>query len=79
MIELVFLACLKTNPEICGEKVVKFINAVNPALCFVQAQPELASWVGSHPEQRIAHWKCRDMSRDVAARNDPTVAPLATP
>ena len=75
MIELVFLACLKTTPEDCQEKVVKFMPAASTALCMYQAQPELASWVNSHPDRRIARWGCREMREDVAERNDPTIHP----
>ncbi|PZQ49008.1 MAG: hypothetical protein DI556_12740 [Rhodovulum sulfidophilum] len=75
MIELVFLACLRTAPLDCQEKVVKFMPAANAALCMIQAQPELASWVSSHPERRIAKWGCRDMREDVAERNDPAAQP----
>lgn len=76
MIELVFLACLKAEPDICGEKVMKFMPAASAMLCMAQAQPHLAGWAGDHPDQRIAHWTCREMARDLSARNDPGFAPL---
>jgi hypothetical protein len=75
MIELVFLACLRTDPQDCQEKVVKFMPAVATALCMYQAQPELAAWVNSHPDRSIAKWGCREMREDVAERNDPAAQP----
>lgn len=75
MIELVFLACLRTAPESCQEKVVKFMPAPAAALCMVQAQPELASWSNAHPGHMIAKWRCREMREDVSERNDPGASP----
>lgn len=75
MIELVFLACLTTTPSDCEEKVIKFMPARVAALCMVLAQPELAAWTRTHPDQRIAKWRCREMADDVADRNDPAASP----
>ena len=75
MIELVFLACLRADPDTCGERVVKFMPGANPAMCMTVAQPELAAWAGNHPDQAIAHWQCRDASDTLSAGNDPGPLP----
>ncbi|WP_233713007.1 hypothetical protein [Amaricoccus solimangrovi] len=54
---------------------MKFMPAASAALCMYQAQPELASWVNSHPERSIAKWRCREMRESVAERNDPLAQP----
>lgn len=75
MIELAFLACLMSEPEACAEKVIKFMPVESAGQCMVQAQPTLAGWVASHPDQRIARWRCREMRENVAERNDPSASP----
>ena len=35
---------------------------ISPAMCLMGAQPELARWVNSHPNQTIQSWKCRSVS-----------------
>lgn len=57
MIELVFVACLATSNE-CQEKSLIYTD-VTPMTCLMAAQPELAKWAESHPNFRIASWKCQ--------------------
>jgi hypothetical protein len=66
MIELVFIACLKTDPSACEQKILSYLGEgepSSPTACFMRAQPELAAWAGEHPAFWIASWKCEDSSR----------------
>lgn len=60
MIELVFIACLKSDPDACHERILGFADAVTTSACLRRAQPELAVWAGTHPGFAIASWKCAD-------------------
>lgn len=61
MIELLFVACLTaTAPgaDSCRERSLVFTD-ITPMMCLMGAQPELAKWVATHPNQQIQSWKCR--------------------
>ncbi len=63
MIELVFIACLKTNPEACEQKILSYVEetgAANPGSCLMRAQPELAIWITEHPAFTVASWRCEE-------------------
>lgn len=59
MIELIFIACLKVEPDTCQQRVLGFVGGT-PAACARRAQPELAVWADTHPAFAIASWKCAD-------------------
>ncbi len=61
MIELLFVACLATSPENCRERSLVFTD-VTPMQCLMSAQPELAKWNDSHPNEMIKSWRCRMVS-----------------
>ncbi|WP_299740812.1 hypothetical protein [uncultured Roseobacter sp.] len=61
MIELLFVACLSTAPDECRERSLVFTD-VSPMQCLMSAQPELAKWTASHPNQEIKSWRCRTVS-----------------
>ncbi|WP_299402412.1 hypothetical protein [uncultured Roseobacter sp.] len=61
MIELLFVACLSTAPDECRERSLVFTD-VSPMQCLMGAQPELAKWTASHPNQKIKSWRCRTVS-----------------
>lgn len=66
MVELLFVACMaasSTEDETCREQSLLFTD-ITPATCMMGAQPQLAKWIGEHPGQRIASWKCREVRRD---------------
>jgi hypothetical protein len=63
MIELVFIACLQTTPNVCKEQNLVFTDAISPTTCMMRAQPQLAKWAESHIRWRIARWKCRSASQ----------------
>ncbi|WP_187429505.1 hypothetical protein ROLI_042160 [Roseobacter fucihabitans] len=61
MIELLFVACLATAPDQCQERSLIFTD-VSPMQCLMGAQPELAKWTASHPNQEIKSWRCQTVS-----------------
>lgn len=65
MIELVFVVCLSAEPATCERRSLQFAD-VTPTTCVLEAQPELARWVGEHPGWRVQRWTCRsmDLGRD---------------
>jgi hypothetical protein len=63
MIELVFLACLRTMPAECEERSLAYLPELGPSVCMAQAQPWLAAWTEAHPGFIIARWTCREVAR----------------
>ncbi|MBD3680173.1 MAG: hypothetical protein HUJ27_17435 [Rhodobacteraceae bacterium] len=61
MIELLFVACLAGSPEECHERSLIFTDKT-PMQCLMGAQPGLAKWVETHPNERIRTWRCRTVS-----------------
>lgn len=61
MIELLFVACLAGAPDDCEERSLLFTD-VSPMQCLMGAQPELAKWVETHPNQQIRSWRCQVVS-----------------
>ena len=64
MIELVFIACLAANPANCEERALTFVDTPHLHGCLMSAQPQLARWADTHPEWRIARWRCRTAGQD---------------
>ncbi len=58
MIELLFVACLSTQPNVCEQRSLLYTD-ISPMTCMFGAQPALADWVEGHPNWRVASWKCR--------------------
>lgn len=58
MVELLFLACLSTEPANCEERSLLYSD-ITPMTCMMAAQPALADWVAGHPNWTIARWSCR--------------------
>jgi hypothetical protein len=58
MIELAFVACVKTMMHICEERSIAYLPDVSLMSCMMQAQPELARWSEAHPELQVTRWRC---------------------
>ncbi len=58
MIELLFVACLVSEPDHCEKKALQFSD-ISPRQCMMGAQPQLAQWTNQHPKWRVAKWKCQ--------------------
>lgn len=62
MIELVFVVCLQSEPQICEERAMMFVD-VTPMACMMGAQPQLAKWANEHPKWKVSGWKCGAIDR----------------
>ncbi|MGB0661555.1 MAG: hypothetical protein ACPGNV_15425 [Mangrovicoccus sp.] len=60
MIELLFVACLASNPDACEERSLLFSD-ISPMTCMMGAQPELAKWTETHAGWTVDKWSCRIM------------------
>ena len=58
VVVLIVTVCSLLNPAACSER--RFLLETNGSLrsCVMQAQPYLAAWIGEHPNNRIASWRC---------------------
>ena len=61
MIELIFVTCLSASPTDCQERSLLYTD-ISPMTCLMDAQPELAKWVQSHPSWKVANWRCAPVS-----------------
>ncbi len=68
MFELVFLACLSTNPSHCKDFQLTYMgNPPLPTQCMRFGQPELAKWNAGNPNWHIKKFKCGRVKRDKKA------------
>lgn len=68
MIELVFVACLRTLPSECEERSLTHLSEMGQMECMMTAQPQLAQWTVTHPGFTIARWTCRSVEdREIKA------------
>lgn len=59
MIELIFVACLRTSPDLCEQRSIAYLQDVGLLGCLMRAQPELAEWSLAHPMLQVARWSCQ--------------------
>ena len=59
MIELFFVTCLVADPQRCTEHSLLFEEQNGLFTCMLQGQNELARWTETHPQDKVATWKCR--------------------
>ncbi|ACL61167.1 hypothetical protein [Methylobacterium nodulans] len=64
---LYFTACLAGAPESCEMRRLP-LDVDEARICLRLAQPQLARWIGSHPEYRITEWRCGAPPRDRGRR-----------
>ncbi|GJD48469.1 hypothetical protein OPKNFCMD_1190 [Methylobacterium crusticola] len=64
---LYFTACLAAAPETC-EAHRLLLDVAGPRACLRVAQPQLARWLGEHPEYRVTEWRCGAPLRDRGRR-----------
>jgi hypothetical protein len=64
---LYFTVCLTRAPDTCESRKLTLDVEDAPA-CLHVAQPQLARWIGSHPEFRITAWRCGAPPRDHGTR-----------
>lgn len=61
MIELLFVVCFANDAEQCRSRSLLFTD-ISVHQCVAGAQPELAKWVATHPNDVIQSWECRPVS-----------------
>lgn len=64
---LYFTACMANAPDTCEARRMA-LDVATPRACQHVAQPQLARWIGEHPEYRIAAWRCGAPLRDPGTR-----------
>jgi hypothetical protein len=58
LIELILTVCTLTQPVLCEEQRLSFVDLYSLAQCLRQAPPAIAEWGINHPGKRIAKWRC---------------------
>ena len=58
MIELILTVCALTAPQQCQETRLQFVSHGSLMQCMMQAPPYIAAWWESHPNTRVASWRC---------------------
>ncbi|MDB5646244.1 hypothetical protein [Methylobacterium sp.] len=64
---LYFTACLTRAPDTCESRKLA-LDVEDATACLHVAQPQLAGWIGTHPEFRITAWRCGAPPRDLGIR-----------
>ena len=60
VIELFAAVCLIESPTKCKDvSLIYSAEALTPMQCLMQAQPEVAKWIGEHPGWQIKRYSCR--------------------
>jgi hypothetical protein len=60
LIELLLAVCLIDEPAKCRNVNLTYASdSVTPMQCFMQAQPEIAKWIGEHPQWKVKRYTCR--------------------
>lgn len=59
MTELFFVVCLGLASPDCQQKSLLYTDTTSQ-LCMMQAQSELAVWIGDHPSWSVRRYGCRD-------------------
>lgn len=59
MIELAFIVCLRLTPSICEEQRITYLPETGLMACLMQAQPNLATWIETHPNVTVKRWSCQ--------------------
>lgn len=62
MIALVLIACLKTPPAQCAERVVATAVGLGLMQRMLARPPLVAAWSDKNPGLTIQRWFCRDAS-----------------
>jgi hypothetical protein len=57
-IELILTVCTLTQPELCEERRLNFVDLNSLTQCLRQAPPAIAEWGMNHPARRVAKWRC---------------------
>jgi hypothetical protein len=70
MLRLIFTVCMIDLPDTCEQRELLVHDDIPVMACVLGAMPELATWRGTHPNWRVARWRCED-DRRTARRGAP--------
>jgi hypothetical protein len=60
LIEMLVAVCLIDEPAKCRDVSLTYSReSLTPMQCLMQAQPEIAKWIGEHPRWRVKRFACR--------------------
>ncbi len=60
MLRLVFTICMIDAPATCEQREMLVYDEMPVIACMIGAMPELALWQQTHPNWRVARWRCED-------------------
>lgn len=60
MLRLVFTVCMINAPDVCEQREMLVYDEMPAMACVMGAMPELATWRQTHPNWRVARWRCED-------------------
>lgn len=83
MLRLIFTICMIEAPDTCEQREMLVYDQISARACVMGAMPELATWRQTHPNWRIARWRCEDdrtaeRIRSLAKRTPPAADSAAT-
>jgi hypothetical protein len=59
MMQLILTACLTVSSLACRETKVDIHEEISELHCALSAQSRIAIWAESHPNWRVARWRCK--------------------
>ena len=60
LIEMLVAVCLIDEPATCRDVSLTYSReSLTPMQCLMQAQPEIAKWIGEHPRWRVKRFTSR--------------------
>lgn len=64
---LYFTACMTNALDTCESRRLA-LDVDDARRCLHVAQPQLAQWIGLHPDYRITAWRCGSPPRELGTR-----------
>jgi hypothetical protein len=58
LIDIIVTVCFVANPTACEDKHLVFSWQGSLRQCMMSAQPEIAKWIGDHPDYFTVRWHC---------------------
>jgi hypothetical protein len=63
LIALVVTVCAVSQPDLCENRQFQIAWRGSLQRCAVGAQPDIARWVGEHPNWVVARWHCEYLGK----------------
>lgn len=58
LVALVLTVCAVTDPKACHVEEYTFQASGDLTHCMFEAPPFIAEWAATHPDLKVAKWKC---------------------